>query len=158
MQRSKQLESDPRHKSATFTPTSKQNNRDCHRSGREQAVPLRPMEHAIRHSHFKAKIAEWLGIASSGGGPKRPSCRPRAAEKVVRYRHAQLSAIKLAGDINLKNYHPTAPLVAYLDEHLERRSDVWSCWKPLERRSDVWSRNLCERNFMRAEVDRGRCD
>ena len=51
--------------------------------------------------------------------------------------------------------HPTAPLVAYLDEHLERRSDVWSCWKPLERSSDVWSRNLCERNFMRAEVDRG---
>jgi len=104
MQRSKQLESDPRHKSATFTPTSKQNNRDCHRSGREHAVPLKPMEHAIRHSHFKAKIAEWLGIASSGGGPKRPSCRPCAAEKVVRYRHAQLSAIKLAGDINLKNY------------------------------------------------------
>ena len=65
---------------------------------------MKPMEHAIRHSHFKAKIAEWLGIASSGGGPKRPSCRPCAAEKVVRYRHAQLSAIKLAGDINLKNY------------------------------------------------------
>jgi hypothetical protein len=44
MQRSKQLESDARHKSATFTPTSKQNNRDCHRSGREQAVPLKPMK------------------------------------------------------------------------------------------------------------------
>jgi hypothetical protein len=28
----------------------------------------------------------------------------RAAEKVARYRHAQLSAIKLAGDINAKNY------------------------------------------------------
>jgi hypothetical protein len=26
----------------------------------------------------------------------------RAAEKVARYRHAQLSAIKLAGDINAK--------------------------------------------------------
>ena len=64
---------------------------------------MKPMEHAIRHSHFKAKIAEWLGIASSGGGPKRPSCRPCAAEKVVRYRHAQLSAIKLAGDTNANN-------------------------------------------------------
>jgi hypothetical protein len=28
----------------------------------------------------------------------------RAAEKVARYRHAQLSAIKLAGDIDAKNY------------------------------------------------------
>ena len=25
-------------------------------------------------------------------------------------------------------------------------------------RCDVWSRSLCEGNFMRAEVDRGRCD
>jgi hypothetical protein len=27
-----------------------------------------------------------------------------AAEKVARYRHAQLSAVRLAGDINAKNY------------------------------------------------------
>ena len=28
----------------------------------------------------------------------------------------------------------------------------------MERRSDVWSCSLCQRNIMRAEVDRGRCD
>jgi hypothetical protein len=28
----------------------------------------------------------------------------------------------------------------------------------LERRSDVWSCSLCQRNIMRAEADRGRCD
>jgi hypothetical protein len=30
------------------------------------------------------------------------------AEKVTRYRHAQLSAIKLAGDINAKNFNEAA--------------------------------------------------
>jgi hypothetical protein len=39
----------------------------------------------------------------------------RVAEKVARYRHAQLSAIKLAGDINAKNYED-----ATLDEVFAR--------------------------------------
>jgi hypothetical protein len=43
-----------------------------------------------------------------------------AAEKVARYRHAQLSAVKLAGDINAK-----VPDVATLDELVAKiKSDL----------------------------------
>src|SRR6478672_11286523 len=63
------------------------------------------MEQAMRHFYFRAKIEETLGdegdLRRVGAAYMRAV---RVAEKVARYRHAQLSAIKLAGDINAKNY------------------------------------------------------
>ena len=61
------------------------------------------MEHVIRHFYFKAKIAERLGDRVDRRRANAAFMQAvRAAEKVARYRHAQLSAIKLAGDINAK--------------------------------------------------------
>jgi hypothetical protein len=61
------------------------------------------MVHAIRHFYFKAKIAERLGDRVDRRRANAAFMQAvRAAEKVARYRHAQLSAIKLAGDINAK--------------------------------------------------------
>ena len=63
------------------------------------------MEQAMRHFYFRAKIEERLG---DGADLRRVDDAymqaVRVAEKVARYRHAQLSAVKLAGDINAKNY------------------------------------------------------
>ena len=39
------------------------------------------MEHVVRRFYFRAKIAERLGIGSSGGGPTRPSCGPCARRR-----------------------------------------------------------------------------
>jgi hypothetical protein len=59
------------------------------------------MVHAIRHFYFRAKIAERLGDRVDRRRANAAFMQAvRAAEKVARYRHAQLSAIKLAGDIN----------------------------------------------------------
>jgi len=59
------------------------------------------MEQAMRHFYFRAKIEQRLG---DGADLRRVDDAyvqaVRVAEKVARYRHAQLSAIKLAGDIN----------------------------------------------------------
>jgi hypothetical protein len=59
------------------------------------------MEQAMRHFYFQAKIGERLG---DGADLRRVDDAymqaVRVAEKVVRYRHTQLSAIKLAGDVN----------------------------------------------------------
>jgi hypothetical protein len=61
------------------------------------------MEHVIRRFYFRAKIAERLGDRVDRRRAKAAFMQAvRAAEKVARYRHAQLSAIKLAGDINAK--------------------------------------------------------
>jgi hypothetical protein len=61
------------------------------------------MEHVIRHFYFRAKIAERLGDRVDRRRANAAFMQAvRPAEKVVRYRHAQLSAIKLAGDINAK--------------------------------------------------------
>ena len=59
------------------------------------------MEQAMRHFYFQAKIGERLG---DGADLRRVDDAymqaVRVAEKVARYRHAQLSAVRLAGDIN----------------------------------------------------------
>src|SRR5215469_9824173 len=63
------------------------------------------MEQAMRHFYFRAKIEERLGDGADlrrVGDAYRQAVR--VAEKVARYRHAQLSAIQPAGDINAKNY------------------------------------------------------
>jgi hypothetical protein len=63
------------------------------------------------------------GIGSIGGGPTRAFMQAlRAAEKVARYRHAQLSAVKLAGDINAKLTDSASPdeLIAKLKGELHK--------------------------------------
>jgi hypothetical protein len=61
------------------------------------------MEHVVRRFYFRAKIAERLGDRVERRRANAAFMQAvRAAEKVARYRQAQLSAIKLAGDINAK--------------------------------------------------------
>jgi hypothetical protein len=61
------------------------------------------MEHVIRRFYFRAKSAERLGDRVDRRRANAAFRQAvRAAEEVARYRHAQLSAIKLAGDINAK--------------------------------------------------------
>jgi hypothetical protein len=61
------------------------------------------IEHVIRRFYFRAKIAERLGDRVERRRANAAFMQAvRAAEKVARYRQAQLSAIKLAGDINAK--------------------------------------------------------
>ena len=61
------------------------------------------MAHVVRRFYFRAKIAERLGDRVERRRANAAFMQAvRPAEKVVRYRHAQLSAIKLAGDINAK--------------------------------------------------------
>ena len=63
------------------------------------------MEQAMRHFYFRAKIEERLGDGADWRRVDEAFMRAvHVAEKLARYRHAQLSAIKLAGDINAKNY------------------------------------------------------
>jgi hypothetical protein len=81
------------------------------------------MEQAMRHHYFRAKIEERLG---DGADLRRVDDAYRqavcVAEKLARYRHAQLSAIKLAGDINAKKYdHLTLDeLVAKVNAELRK--------------------------------------
>jgi hypothetical protein len=74
------------------------------------------MEHAMRHFYFRAKIEERLGDRADWRRVDEAFMQAvHVAEKVARYRHAQLPAIKLAGEINAKNYDK-----ATLDELLEQ--------------------------------------
>jgi hypothetical protein len=62
------------------------------------------MEQAMRHFYFRAKIEERLGDGADlrrVGDAYREAVR--VAEKVARYRHAQLSAMQPAGDTNANN-------------------------------------------------------
>ena len=61
------------------------------------------MEHAMRHFYFRAKIEERLGDQAEWRRVDEAFMQAvHVAEKVARYRHAHLSAIKLAGDINAR--------------------------------------------------------
>ena len=74
------------------------------------------MEQAMRHFYFRAKIEERLGDGTDWRRVDEAFMRAvHVAEKLARYRHAQLSAIKLAGDINAENYND-----ATLDELLAK--------------------------------------
>jgi hypothetical protein len=72
----------------------------------DSSMPLDSLDmmvHAIRHFYFRAKIGERLGDRVDRRRANGAFMQAvRAAEKVARYRHAQLSAIKLAADINAK--------------------------------------------------------
>jgi hypothetical protein len=77
----------------------------------------------------------------------------RAAEKVVRYRHAQLSAIKLAGDINAKNYDN-----ATLDELLVKINDELAKLGPIIDLEAIWEPrgSRTERGLSKSVLPAGR--
>jgi hypothetical protein len=57
----------------------------------------------MRHFYFRAKFEERLGDQAEWRRVDEAFMQAvHVAEKVARYRHAQLSAIKLAGDINAR--------------------------------------------------------
>jgi hypothetical protein len=61
------------------------------------------MEGVTRHFFLRALIEESMGSQTDWNAVDSLMLKAlAAAEKVARYRHAQLSAIKLAGDINAK--------------------------------------------------------
>jgi hypothetical protein len=61
------------------------------------------MEKVMRHFYLRALIEERMGSQTDWNSVDTLMLKALgAAEKVARYRHAQLSAIKLAGDINAK--------------------------------------------------------
>ena len=64
---------------------------------------LEIMEGVTRHFFLRALIEESMGSQTDSNAVDSLMLEAlAAAEKVARYRHAQLSAIKLAGDINAK--------------------------------------------------------
>lgn len=64
---------------------------------------LEIMEGVTRHFFLRALIDESMGSQTDWNAVDSLMLKAlAAAEKVARYRHAQLSAIKLAGDINAK--------------------------------------------------------
>ena len=63
------------------------------------------MEWVMRHFYLRARIEERMGAQADWNAVDSLMQKAlAAAEKVARYRHAQLSAVRLAGDINAKNY------------------------------------------------------
>jgi hypothetical protein len=66
---------------------------------------LEIMEGVMRHFYFRAMIEQRMGPQADWSVVDALMLKTlAAAEKVARYRHAQLSAVRLAGDINAKNY------------------------------------------------------
>ena len=64
---------------------------------------LEIMEGVTRHFFLRALIEESMGSQTDSNAVDSLMLKAlAAASKVARYRHAQLSAIKLAGDINAK--------------------------------------------------------
>jgi hypothetical protein len=69
------------------------------------------MEGVMRHFYLRALIEERMGAQADWNAVDSLMQKAlAAAEKVARYRHAQLSAVRLAGDINAKNYDDVAQL------------------------------------------------
>jgi hypothetical protein len=79
------------------------------------------MEGVMRHFYLRALIEESMGAEADWNAIDSLMQKAlAAAEKVARYRHAQLSAVKLAGDINAR-----VPDDATLDELVAKiKSDL----------------------------------
>jgi hypothetical protein len=79
------------------------------------------MEKVMRHFYLRALIEERMSAQADWSVVDALMLKTlAAAEKVARYRHAQFSAVRLAGDINAKNYdHATLDeLLAKLNAEL----------------------------------------
>jgi hypothetical protein len=84
------------------------------------------MEQAMRYFYFRAKIEERLGDGADWRRVDQAFLQAvRVAEKVARYRHAQLSAMRLSGDLNAR------PENVNLEELLESIRADWAILGPL---------------------------
>jgi hypothetical protein len=112
------------------------------------------MEHVVRRFYFRAKIAERLGDRVERRRANAAFMQAvRAAEKVARYRQAQLSAIKLAGDINAKVTDS-----ASLDELLVKIKDESTKLAPLIDLEAIWEPrgSRTERGLSKSALPAGR--
>jgi hypothetical protein len=84
------------------------------------------MEGVMRHFYFRAMIERSVGDEANWDKVDALMLKTlAAAEKVARYRHAQLSAVRLAGDISGKMDNVT------LDELLVTIKQEWAKLGPL---------------------------
>jgi hypothetical protein len=87
---------------------------------------LEIMEGVMRHFYLRALIEQRMGDEADWNSVDALMLRTlAAAEKVARYRHAQLSAMRLSGDLN------TRPENVNLDELLESIRQEWVKLGPL---------------------------
>ena len=84
------------------------------------------MERAMRHFYLRARIEERMGAQADWNAVDSLMQKAlAAAEKVARYKHAQLSSVRLAGDISGKMDDVT------LDELLVTIKQEWAKLSPL---------------------------
>ena len=84
------------------------------------------MERVMRHFYLRARIEERMGAQTDWNAVDSLMQKAlAAAEKVARYRHAQLSAVRLAGDISGKMDDVS------LDELLITIKQEWAKLSPL---------------------------
>jgi hypothetical protein len=84
------------------------------------------MERVMRHFYLRARIEERMGAQADWNAVDSLMQKAlAAAEKVARYRHAQLSAVRLAGDISGKMDEVS------LDELLITIKQEWAKLSPL---------------------------
>jgi hypothetical protein len=84
------------------------------------------MERAMRHFYLRARIEERMGAQTDWNAVDSLMQKAlAAAEKVARYKHAQLSSVRLAGDISGKMDDVT------LDELLVTIKQEWAKLSPL---------------------------
>jgi hypothetical protein len=84
------------------------------------------MEGVMRHFYLRALIEQRMGDEADWNSIDALMLRTlAAAEKVARYRHAQLSAVRLSGDLNAR------PENVNLEELLESIRQEWVKLGPL---------------------------
>jgi hypothetical protein len=84
------------------------------------------MEGVMRHFYLRALIEQRMGDEADWNSVDALMLRTlAAAEKVARYRHAQLSAMRLSGDLNMR------PENVNLDELLASIREEWAKLGPL---------------------------
>ena len=84
------------------------------------------MEGVMRHFYLRAMTEQRMGDDADWNSVDALMLKVlAAAEKVARYRHAQLSAVRLSGDLNAR------PENVNLDELLESIRAEWAVLGPL---------------------------
>jgi hypothetical protein len=92
------------------------------------------MEKVMRHFYQRALIEEKMGAQTDWNAVDALMLKAlAAAEKIARYRHAQLSAVKLAGDINARVADN-----ASLDELMDKIKDELRKLGPLIDLEAIW--------------------
>jgi hypothetical protein len=83
------------------------------------------MEQVMRHFYLRARIEERMGAQADWNAVDALMQKALAAAEVARYRHAQLSAVRFAGDISGKMDDVS------LDELLVTIKQEWAKLGPL---------------------------